>query len=167
MDCLYVRFYRKCEAFFKEKQIRFDILKFLYKVLPVLEAAVYCGLIIYSFVKEDYLMFTKCIVVPATAFVVVSIFRKLIDSPRPYTKYYITPLINKDKIGESFPSRHTLSAFLITMTGFYVYFPVGIMLTVMSLIIAITRVVSGVHFTKDVIAGAVIGILSGIIYFVF
>ena len=59
MDCLYVRFYRKCEAFFKEKQIRFDILKFLYKVLPVLEAAVYCGLIIYSFVKEDYLMFTK------------------------------------------------------------------------------------------------------------
>ena len=107
---LYVRFYRKCEAFFKEKQIRFDILKFLYKVLPVLEAAVYCGLIIYSFVKEDYLMFTKCIVVPATAFVVVSIFRKLI---------------------------------------------------------AITRVVSGMHFTKDVIAGAVIGILSGIIYFVF
>lgn len=167
MDCLYVRFYRKCEAFFKEKQIRFDILKFLYKVLPVLEAAVYCGLIIYSFVKEDYLMFTKCIVVPATAFVVVSIFRKLIDSPRPYTKYGITPLINKDKIGESFPSRHTLSAFLITMTGFYVYFPVGIVLAVMSLIIAITRVVSGVHFTKDVIAGAVIGILSGIIYFVF
>lgn len=167
MDCLYVRFYRKCEAFFKEKQIRFDILKFLYKVLPVLEAAVYCGLIIYSFVKEDYLMFTKCIVVPATAFVVVSIFRKLIDSPRPYTNYDITPLINKDKIGESFPSRHTLSAFLITMTGFYVYFPVGIVLTVMSLIIAITRVVSGVHFTKDVIAGAVIGILSGIIYFVF
>ena len=86
MDCLYVRFYRKCEAFFKEKQIRFDILKFLYKELPVLEAAVYCGLIIYSFVKEDYLMLTKCIVVPATAFVVVSIFRKLIDSPRPYTK---------------------------------------------------------------------------------
>lgn len=167
MDCLYVRFYRKCEAFFKEKQIRFDILKVLYKVLPVLEAAVYCGLIIYSFVKEDYLMFTKCIVVPATAFVVVSIFRKLIDSPRPYTKYDTTPLINKDKIGESFPSRHTLSAFLITMTGFYVYFPVGIVLTVMSLIIAITRVVSGVHFTKDVIAGAVIGILSGIIYFVF
>ena len=167
MDCLYVRFYRKCEAFFKEKQIRFDILKFLYKVLPVLEAAVYCGLIIYSFVKEDYLMLTKCIVVPATAFVVVSIFRKLIDSRRPYTKYDITPLINKDKIGESFPSRHTLSAFLITMTGFYVYFPVGIVLAVMSLIIAITRVVSGVHFTKDVIAGAVIGILSGIIYFVF
>lgn len=167
MDCLYVRFYRKCEAFFKEKQIRFDILKFLYKVLPVLEAAVYCGLIIYSFVKEDYLMFTKCIVVPATAFVVVSIFRKLIDSLRPYTKYDITPLINKDKTGESFPSRHTLSAFLITMTGFYVYFPVGIVLAVMSLIIAITRVVSGVHFTKDVIAGAVIGILSGIIYFVF
>lgn len=167
MDCLYVRFYRKCEAFFKEKQIRFDILKFLYKVLPVLEAAVYCGLIIYSFVKEDYLMLTKCIVVPATAFVVVSIFRKLIGSPRPYTKYDITPLINKDKIGESFPSRHTLSAFLITMTGFYVYFPVGIVLAVMSLIIAITRVVSGVHFTKDVIAGAVIGILSGIIYFVF
>lgn len=167
MDCLYVRFYRKCEAFFKEKQIRFDILKFLYKVLPVLEAAVYCGLIIYSFVKEDYLMLTKCIVVPATAFVVVSIFRKLIDSQRPYTKYDITPLINKDKIGESFPSRHTLSAFLITMTGFYVYFPVGIVLAVMSLIIAITRVVAGVHFTKDVIAGAVIGILSGIIYFVF
>ena len=75
--------------------------------------------------------------------------------------------INKDKTGESFPSRHTLSAFLITMTGFYVYFPVGIVLAVMSLIIAITRVVSGVHFTKDVIAGAVIGILSGIIYFVF
>ncbi len=167
MDCLYVRFYRKCEAFFKEKEIRLDILKFLYKALPVLEAVIYCGLIIYSFVKEDYLMFTKCIVVPATAFVVVSIFRKLIDSPRPYTKYDITPLINKDKSGESFPSRHTLSAFLITMTGFYVYFPIGIVLAVISSVIVVTRVISGVHFTKDVIAGALIGILSGLIYFIF
>lgn len=133
----------------------------------MIEAAIYCGLIIYSFVKEDYLMFTKCIVVPATAFIVVSIFRKLIDSPRPYTKYDITPLINKDKIGESFPSRHTLSAFLITMTGFYVCFPVGIVLAVISSVLAATRVISGVHFTKDVIAGALIGILLGLIYFVF
>lgn len=44
------------------------------------------------------------LVVPASAFVVGTLVRKLIDRPRPYTALGFTPLFPKDKTGQSMPS---------------------------------------------------------------
>ena len=49
------------------------------------------------------------LVVPASAFVVGTLVRKLIDRPRPYTALGFTPLFPKDKTGQSMPSRHVLA----------------------------------------------------------
>lgn len=43
--------------------------------------------------------------------------------------------------------------------------PLGIIVFVCGLIIAIVRVISGVHFPKDVIVGALVGILCGVVGF--
>ena len=57
--------------------------------------------------------FWKVLLIPGISFVVVSIFRKYINFPRPYELLNIDPIIAKDTKGKSFPSRHVFSAFII------------------------------------------------------
>ena len=104
--------------------------------------------------------------VTAISFILVSIVRRFINSERPYTMYDFKPIIEKNKKGESMPSRHVFSAFIIGMAFFYIgEIPLGIIVFVCGLIIAIVRVISGVHFPKDVIVGALVGILCGAVGF--
>lgn len=103
----------------------------------------------------------KAILVPAISFILLSVFRYFYNAPRPYEVFGIPSLIRKDTKGKSFPSRHVFSAFVISVTVFYFYHPLGIFLGICSLLLAVSRVLGGVHFTKDVLAGAVIGILCG------
>ena len=46
------------------------------------------------------------------------------------------------------------------------YWPAGIAIGILGIALAYVRVVGGVHFPKDIAAGALIGILSGILYFI-
>ncbi len=119
-----------------------------------------------------YLMVTQkpdlgnAILVPAVSFIVLSVFRYLYNAPRPYEVFDTPSLIKKDTRGKSFPSRHVFSAFVIAVTVFYTCHPLGIFLGVCSFLLAVSRVLGGVHFTKDVLAGAVSGILCGMILFI-
>ena len=97
------------------------------------------------------------LVVPASAFVVGTLVRKLIDRPRPYTALGFTPLFPKDKTGQSMPSRHCFSAAAIAGTAWYVLPPLGAVLAVLGVLIAISRVVTGVHYISDVLAGLAFG----------
>ena len=108
----------------------------------------------------------KEILVPAVSFVVLSIFLYLYNAPRPYEVFDTPSLIRKDTRGKSFPSRHVFSAFVIAVTVFYTCHPLGSFLGICSLLLAISRVLGGVHFTKDVLAGAVSGILCGMLLFI-
>ena len=96
-------------------------------------------------------------VVPAAAFVVGTALRAAINRPRPYTKYGFVPLFPKDKTGQSMPSRHCFSAAAIAGTAWYVLPPLGAVLTVLGVLIAISRVVTGVHYVSDVLAGLAFG----------
>ena len=85
-----------------------------------------------------------------------------------YHTIYVNPFLQKEKHGESFPSRHVFSVFVIAFAFYYTCLPVGIALTVFGVLLAAVRVVGGVHFPKDVLAGAGIGILAGVLgFFVF
>lgn len=55
--------------------------------------------------KRDTLL-PQAVLVPAVSFVVVTLFRKIVNEPRPYEKYDLPPVIDKDAGGKSFPSRH-------------------------------------------------------------
>lgn len=105
----------------------------------------------------------KVLFVPAISFVLLSVFRNYNNAPRPYEILDINPIINKKTKGKSFPSRHVFSTFIIAMTLYYVSSLVGIALMTIGVIIAVIRVLGGVHFPRDVIVGALVGILFGII----
>ena len=93
----------------------------------------------------------------------VSLFRKKFNAPRPYEKWQVKPLIPKDTKGNSFPSRHVFSIYIIAMAAWYVWMPLGVILCVAGGFLAAARVSGRVHFVKDVLAGYSAGVLMGII----
>ena len=113
--------------------------------------------------KDPKLM--KAIFVPAVSFVLVTIFRKMINVPRPYEKFGIPPVIEKDTKGKSFPSRHVFSVFIIAVTIFCSHPGPGILIALIGVAMAVIRVLGGVHEPRDVIAGAVIGLVCGVVGF--
>lgn len=108
--------------------------------------------------------FLKVVLVPAGTFAFVTLFRYVINAPRPYEVTGIVPLMKKDTVGLSFPSRHTSSVFIIAMAYLYVNAVLGFFMMIFAVLIGLSRIVFGVHFSKDVIAGALISIVIGIIF---
>ena len=106
-------------------------------------------------------MLISFIAIPALCFLAVTIFRKVVNKKRPYEKLPIQSLIKKEKKGQSFPSRHVFSIFLIATLWFYFWKPIGIFLLIAGIFLAIVRVIGGVHFISDVYAGAFLGIIAG------
>ncbi len=107
----------------------------------------------------------RVILVTGISFVLVSVVRKKINSKRPYTIYNFKPIIKKDKQGESMPSRHVFSAFIIGMAYLYMEPELCLVIFISGIVIAIVRVIGGVHFLKDVFWGAILGILCGVVGF--
>ena len=111
------------------------------------------------------LSFWKAFWVPAVSFVLLSLFRAKINRPRPYETFQVPPVIKKDTKGNSFPSRHVFSATIIAMT-FLLMSPwtwLGIVFLLVAAGLAVVRVVSGVHYISDVIAGYCVAIVAAII----
>ncbi len=110
--------------------------------------------------------FIKVTVFPAVEFVLLSFFRAKINAPRPYQKYGFRPLLPKETIGKSFPSRHVFSIFACAGAIGYVFPVAGAVVYVMGFFLAAIRVAAGVHFPRDVAAGAILAILFNILFFV-
>lgn len=99
--------------------------------------------------------------VTAVGFAAVSFFRRRFNAPRPYECCAIAPLIARDGAGKSFPSRHAFSAFAIAASWFAASAPVAVVLLVAAVVLAVCRVLGGVHFPRDVVVGALIGSATG------
>lgn len=108
-------------------------------------------------------LFWRELLVPALSFFAVSMVRAKIVAPRPYETLDIVPLIPKDTHGRSFPSRHVFSAFVIAMGWLACCMPVGVALLVAGGVLAVVRVLGGVHWPRDVAAGAALGIAAGLL----
>lgn len=117
---------------------------------------------------SSYFSFEKALLVPAISFVILSVGRALINRKRPYEAFGIPPVIPKDTKGNSFPSRHVFSATMIAMT-FLLMSPwswLGIIFLFVSAMLAVIRVVSGVHYISDVVAGIGVAMIAAIIGYI-
>lgn len=156
--------YIKMIAYLKSSEKLTKLIRFLYSAFPVVMFVAYPIIIVLKGIEGLGHGFLLTIVVPAVTLVGVGVIRKLINKTRPYEKFGVSSLILKDKKGQSFPSNHAACGFVIAMAGFGVNIILGVVLSVIAFVIALTRIFSGVHFISDVIAGTAIGIIMGIVF---
>lgn len=141
------------------------ILLFLNKFLTDMVYIAFFYLLLQLIIVHRYEELIRILLVTGISFILVSVIRHLIDAERPYAKYNFTPLVQKDKTGDSMPSRHVFSAFVIGMALWYINAFLGGVILVLGIAMAVVRVLVGVHFPKDVVVGAFMGIISGVIGF--
>lgn len=107
------------------------------------------------------------ILIPGISFVILSIFRKKLNWKRPYEEWKIDALIHRDGTGCSMPSRHVFSAAVIAMCFLRQNILAGTCFLILAALIAMVRVLGGVHYPRDVIAGYLVGVAAGLLLFVF
>ena len=108
----------------------------------------------------------KSVLIPMIGFCCVSAVRYFFPAQRPYEKYQIQPLIPKDTIRKSFPSRHVFSIIMLAETYLYtttdsfagIFYLAGLCL-------AVCRVLLGVHFVRDVFVGGMVALFFGLLYY--
>ena len=162
--------YKSMSEYFSQTKKRSTTIKALHDVLPLIMYIFYPVQLIALGINEGFgsEVFLKFTLIPLGTFILVTVMRAIINAQRPYEKYDYTPAVPKNTKGKSFPSRHTVSAFIIAMAFLYIRPSIGIIMLIIAALIGVVRVLSGVHFIRDVISGAAIGVTIGILgFFVF
>lgn len=125
--------------------------------------------LIYGLLKKKKRLWYNAvtILVPvAISAVVANILKFIINMPRPYEVY---PFIEKLSNGgsPSFPSGHTADAFAFAI-ALSLVIPKWSVITIALIwasLVGISRMWLGVHFPSDVVAGAIIGMVSSLLFY--
>lgn len=92
--------------------------------------------------------------------IITEIIRFFYYSPRPFEALHFQSLIPES--GSSIPSGHAAFFFALAIIIYFYNRRWGIWYFATTVFISLARIFVGVHWPSDIIAGAVVGILSGI-----
>jgi membrane-associated phospholipid phosphatase len=101
-----------------------------------------------------------------TLLLLVTILKAITDRARPFKLMLDTRVVGFRELGLSFPSGHTTQTFfMMTIATLHFQLPLAIaaVLYGAAVLVGITRVYLGVHYPRDVIAGAILGIIWGMV----
>jgi membrane-associated phospholipid phosphatase len=96
----------------------------------------------------------------------VEMIKILVERTRPFLALTGTRVIGWRERGKSFPSGHTSQAFFMTTLlthHFQLNVLIAGLLYVIALTVAFTRIYVGAHYPRDVIAGAILGSVWGLL----
>ncbi len=101
-----------------------------------------------------------------TLWLVVELIKAIVERSRPFLVLEGTRIIGWKERGKSFPSGHTAQAFFM-MTLLSLELPYGPLFTAaayfLAALVGFTRIYVGAHYPRDVIGGAVLGSVWGIL----
>ena len=90
----------------------------------------------------------------------IAFFNNIWHRLRPFEALQgVTQLVVES--GFSFPSKHAMLVFLLSTYVYRFNKRLGVVFYILSSLVAVSRVVTGVHYPSDVLAGIVIGIIIG------
>ncbi len=104
----------------------------------------------------------KILLIMGVPYILVSAARHFINAKRPYELYDFYEKKPKDKSGQSFPSRHAYSSFVISASLCFIHPFLGGVLVFLGVLLCFCRVLLGIHFIRDVVCGAILGIFSSV-----
>lgn len=100
----------------------------------------------------------QAVIAGLLALVLTKVAGSLYFDPRPFT--HGAPALIAHAPDNGFPSDHTVLCMTAALLAFTVSRRVGAVLLLFTALVALCRVLSGIHTPLDVVAGAVIGLLS-------
>ena len=136
-------------------------LKIISHASVLISVAAFILVLVTSYLKEPMLAL-RVALAGGIPFVIVTVIRRAVNAPRPYELYSFYDVPPKNKRGQSFPSRHVFSSFTVAVLSVTVSPILTVSLALVGLLLAMSRVLLGMHFIRDVVCGALIGILSGV-----
>lgn len=120
---------------------------------------------IYALLK-DRRVFYKLALSSLIALIIVTAIKNIWHFPRPFLEEKVNLLITHAP-DSAFPSKHTVIAFVIAFGIFLEKKTLGIWLLFLALLVAVSRVITGVHYPRDVLGGGLIGILTAFVFYRF
>ncbi|HEY2703683.1 MAG TPA: phosphatase PAP2 family protein [Candidatus Dormibacteraeota bacterium] len=84
------------------------------------------------------------------------------DRPRPFVAGHYTPLFAHGT-DSSFPSDHLLMLGALAGAAWMAWRPAALMTAAIALAVGVARVIAGIHYAGDVLAGFVIGALAAML----
>lgn len=164
-------YYQEMNSYLSSTKQKSTMVKSLHDILPVIMMISYPMQLFYLLFKDGFITgltsveFLKFTLIPLALLILITIIRHIYNAKRPYEVYDFEPVVKNKTVGRSFPSRHTASAFIIAMAFLYLNTKLGVIMLILATLTGVTRVISGAHFIKDVVGGAVISIIFGAICF--
>ncbi|SIR49012.1 phosphatase PAP2 family protein [Halanaerobium kushneri] len=95
------------------------------------------------------------ILIPAAVYLIVKVIPTLYNRQRPFAEFKLKSLVEQRE-DHSFPSTHTASSLIISLAVLNISLELGILMTIMAVITALTRIMVGVHYPSDIIGSIII-----------
>lgn len=112
--------------------------------------------------KKYYKIVTLAFISGIFARFIIEIIRFIWNRPRPFISNSVNLLIRHSP-SASFPSGHATFFFALSYLIFLYNKKIGLLFLIASFLISISRVFCGIHWPFDILAGALVGILSALI----
>jgi undecaprenyl-diphosphatase len=139
-----------------------DSVQFVSWLVPI-------GILLFGLIKRNKIVRNKGLflaVVMVSESLIATLIKILVNRPRPFETY---SFIEKISVGgsASFPSGHTSDAFAIALAMSFVFPRKWFVLPffIWAVLVAYSRMFTGVHYFTDVIGGAVLGLVVAIFYY--
>lgn len=158
----YQQFYQQLSRLFFQHPWWQRLLVILNSLIVLIMYCAYLSLLVWQLLGAHSIRaFASDVLIPGLGFGFLSIVRRWLNMQRPYEKWAIQPLIPRDGQGESMPSRHVFSAMTIALCVGQVNVIGGACLIFLACLLAVIRVIGGVHYPRDVIVGVLAGLVCG------
>ena len=118
------------------------------------------AIIIPVLIRRDFIYSVLTFLTAGFTWVAVYVIKHIFTIPRPFITLDLTPLFLET--GFSFPSSHVAVISALTVLVWKVNRKLGIIFAVFSVLVAISRMIIGVHYPLDVFAGGCLGVLIGL-----
>ncbi|MBI4993439.1 phosphatase PAP2 family protein [Candidatus Wolfebacteria bacterium] len=95
--------------------------------------------------------------------IIAEIIKFFIHNPRPFSVLNFKPLIEANGVDMALPSGHAAFYFALALPIFFLDKNASYWFFGGAAIMGIARIFTGVHWPGDILAGAIIGVLSGLL----
>src|SRR3989344_6653896 len=110
--------------------------------------------------RNTFSQFFIVLLAPLLSGAILGIIRLMYNRPRPFEMIQMANQLLQHAPGGSFPSGHATFSFTIAAAMYWWRPRGGMGFVIAATLISISRVIGGIHWPMDIIAGALIGIFA-------